>query len=147
MVLPESLLLLDPPLTVMRDTEFDTLKVYVVDDSALLRQRLVGILTELDHVEVIGEADDRDQAIIEVTKLKPQVVILDIQLRQGNGIEVLTQIKKGQPSPTVIILTNYPYPQFREECMSTGADYFFCKATEFIKAKEVVRLLASQLHP
>jgi DNA-binding NarL/FixJ family response regulator len=130
----------------MRDTEFDTLKVYVVDDSALLRERLVGILTELDHVEVIGEADDRDQAIIEVTKLKPQVVILDIQLRQGNGIEVLTQIKKGQPSPTVIILRNHPYPQFREKCMSTGADYFFYKATEFTKVKEVVRLLASQLH-
>ena len=134
-------------LIVMRDKELDTLRVYVVDDSALLRQRLVGILTELDHVEVIGEADDRDHAITEVTKLKPQVVILDIQLRQGNGIEVLTQIKKVQPSPTVIMLTNYPYPQFREKCMSAGADYFFYKATEFTKVKEVVRLLASQLHP
>jgi DNA-binding NarL/FixJ family response regulator len=130
----------------MRDKELDTLKVYVVDDSALLRRRLVGILTELDQVEVIGEAEDRDQAIAEVAKLTPQVVILDIQLRQGNGIEVLTQIKKVQPSPTVIILTNYPYPQFREKCLSTGADYFFYKATEFTKVKEVVRLLASQLH-
>ena len=130
----------------MRDKELDTLRVYVVDDSALLRQRLVGLLAELDRVEVIGEAEDRDQAIAEVAKLTPQVVILDIQLRQGNGIEVLTQIKKVQPSPTVIVLTNYPYPQFREKCMSTGADYFFYKATEFIKVKEVVRLLASQLH-
>ena len=69
----------------MRDKELDTLKVYVVDDSALLRQRLVGLLAELDRVEVIGEAEDRDQAIIEVTKLKPHVVILDIQLREGNG--------------------------------------------------------------
>jgi two-component system response regulator DevR len=129
----------------MRDKELDTLKVYVVDDSALLRQRLVGLLAELDRVEVIGEAEDRDQAIIEVTKLKPHVVILDIQLREGNGIEVLTQIKQVQPSPTVIMLTNYPYPQFREKSMSAGADYFFYKATEFAKVKEVVRSLSSQL--
>jgi len=130
----------------MRDKELDTLKVYVVDDSALLRQRLVGLLAELDRVEVIGEAEDRDQAIIEVTKLKPHVVILDIQLREGNGIEVLTQIKQVQPSPTVIMLTNYPYPQFREKSMAAGADYFFYKATEFAKVKEVVRSLSSQLH-
>ena len=114
----------------MRDKELDTLKVYVVDDSALLRQRLVGLLSELDRVEVIGEAEDRDQAITEVTKLRPHVVILDIQLRQGNGIEVLTQIKQVQPSPTVIMLTNYPYQQFREKCMAAGADYFLYKATE-----------------
>jgi DNA-binding NarL/FixJ family response regulator len=129
-----------------KEKELDTLRVYVVDDSALLRQRLLGLLAELDRVEVIGEAEDRDQAIIEVTKLKPHVVILDIQLREGNGIEVLTQIKQVQPSPTVIMLTNYPYPQFREKSMAAGADYFFYKATEFAKVKEVVRSLSSQLH-
>jgi DNA-binding NarL/FixJ family response regulator len=84
-----------------KEKELDTLRVYIVDDSALLRQRLLGLLAELDRVEVIGEAEDRDQAIIEVTKLKPHVVILDIQLREGNGIEVLTQIKQVQPSPTL----------------------------------------------
>jgi DNA-binding NarL/FixJ family response regulator len=129
-----------------KEKELDTLRVYVVDDSALLRQRLLGLLAELDRVEVIGEAEDRDQAIIEVTKLKPHVVILDIQLREGNGIEVLTQIKQVQPSPTVIMLTNYPYSQFREKSMAAGADYFFYKATEFAKVKEVVRSLSSQLH-
>jgi DNA-binding NarL/FixJ family response regulator len=129
-----------------KEKELDTLRVYVVDDSALLRQRLLRLLAELDRVEVIGEAEDRDQAIIEVTKLKPHVVILDIQLREGNGIEVLTQIKQVQPSPTVIMLTNYPYPQFREKSMAAGADYFFYKATEFAKVKEVVRSLSSQLH-
>jgi two-component system, NarL family, response regulator DevR len=129
-----------------KEKELDTLRVYVVDDSALLRQRLLGLLAELDRVEVIGEAEDRDQAIIEVTKLKPHVVILDIQLREGNVIEVLTQIKQVQPSPTVIMLTNYPYPQFREKSIAAGADYFFYKATEFAKVKEVVRSLSSQLH-
>jgi hypothetical protein len=54
-------------LIAMRDKPSDTLKVYVVDDSALLRQRLAGMLTELDRVELIGGAEDRDQAIPDPT--------------------------------------------------------------------------------
>jgi DNA-binding NarL/FixJ family response regulator len=130
----------------MRDTLSNTLKVYVVDDSVLLRQRLAGMLTELDHVDLVGEAEESDQAMVEITKLRPDVVILDIRLRQGNGIEMLTEIKKTEPSPCVVMLTNYTYPQFREKCMSLGADYFFYKATEFTKVKEVIRSLADQLH-
>ena len=127
----------------MSEKRTDLLRVIVVDDSAILRQRLVGMLTELDGVEVIGEAEDRDRAIADITNLKPDVVVLDIQLRSGNGIEVLTEIKKAQVSPTVIMLTNYPYQQFRAKCMSAGADYFFYKATEFSKVKEVVERLAT----
>jgi two-component system, NarL family, response regulator DevR len=130
----------------MREKLSNTLKVYVVDDSVLLRRRLAGMLTELDHVDLIGEAEESDQAMLEITKLEPDVVIIDIRLRQGNGIEILTEIKKTQRSPTVIMLTNYPYPQFREKCMSLGADYFFYKATEFTKVKEAIRSLADQLH-
>jgi DNA-binding NarL/FixJ family response regulator len=122
----------------------DTLKVYIVDDSVLLRQRLTGMLSELDRVELIGQAEDKDQALTQIEQLMPDVVILDIRLHQGNGIDLLTEIKKTQPSPTVIMLTNYPYPQFREKCMSLGADYFFYKATDFTKVKEVVRSLVDQ---
>ena len=88
-------------------------------------------------------AEDRDHAIAEIANLKPDVVVLDIQLKIGSGIEVLTEIKKAQASPTVIMLTNYPYPQFRAKCMNAGADYFFYKATEFTKVKEVVERLAA----
>jgi DNA-binding NarL/FixJ family response regulator len=121
-----------------------TLRVFAVDDSAILRQRLVEMLSELERVEVVGEAEGRDEAIAEITHLEPDVVILDIRLQQGNGIEVLTEIKKSKASPIVIMLTNYPHTQFREKCIQAGADYFFYKATEFSKVKEVVRDLASR---
>lgn len=123
----------------MSSNQSGVLRVVVVDDSVTLRQRLVGMLRELDGVEVIGEVDDRDHAIAEIAKLKPDIVILDIQLRNESGIEVLAEVKKANPSPAVIMLTNYPYPQFRAKCMAAGADYFFYKATEFAKVKEVVQ--------
>ncbi len=122
--------------------ESKNLKVFVVDDSDVLRESLIRMLSELERVEVVGEAAGRDQAIAEVARLKPDVVILDIQLQHGNGIEVLAEIKKAAPGPTVIMLTNYPHAQFREKCLKTGADYFFYKATEFTKVKDVVRQLA-----
>lgn len=56
---------------------------------------------------------------------------------------MLAEIKKSEDSPIVIMLTNYPHTQFREKCIRAGADYFFYKATEFSKVKDVVRDLAS----
>ncbi len=129
----------------MKDKDPQFLKVFVVDDSTILRERLVGMLSEIENVEVIGEAAERDEAIAEITQLKPHVAILDIRLNQGNGIEVLVEIKKSEFSPIVIMLTNYPYVQYREKCMRAGADYFFYKATEFNKVKEVVTKLADDL--
>jgi len=126
----------------MSAKEAKILRVFVVDDSDVLRESLIRMLSELERVEVVGEAAGRDQALAEIARLKPEVVILDIQLQQGNGIEVLAEIKKTAPGPTVIMLTNYPYIQFREKCLKAGADYFFYKATEFTKVKEVVRQLA-----
>ncbi len=67
------------------------------------------------------------------------MVILDIRMSDGSGIDVLPEIKKGNQSPLVIVLTNYPYPQYRRKCIEAGADFFFDKSTEFDKVTEVLR--------
>lgn len=127
----------------MSANERRDLTVFVVDDSDLLRERLIEMLREVARVKVIGEAAERDQAIAGIERLRPDVVILDIRLEGGSGIEVLTEVKKATPSPTVIMLTNYPYIQFQEKCLKAGADYFFYKASGFTKIKDVVAGLAS----
>jgi CheY-like chemotaxis protein len=69
-------------------------------------------------------------------KQEPDVVILDIRLIGGNGMNVLERIKKGHAPPIVIMFTNYPDPQCREKCRELGAEYFFDEVTEiesFIK--------------
>ena len=114
------------------------MKIVIVDDSAVIRQRLVRLLSELYGVEVVGQADDVPVAKELVKKLKPDVAVLDIRMPSGSGADLLQELKQLKPSPTVIMLTNYPYPENRKKCMALGADFFFDKSTEF---QEAVRLL------
>ena len=118
------------------------MKVFIVDDSAIVRERLISMLSELTNVEIIGQAGDAHEAVEAISRLKPDAVILDIRMPGGDGIKILENIKKGKPSPLVIMLTNYPYPQYRKKCMDAGADFFFDKSTEFEKVTEVLRQLA-----
>ena len=120
------------------------MKVFIVDDSALVRERLIALISEYPEIEITGQAENAQEAINSIRKLKPDVVILDIRMPGGNGIEVLRNIKKYNSAPTVIILTNYPYPQYRKKCMEAGADYFFDKSTEFHKIIEVIKKLIQE---
>lgn len=109
------------------------LKLYIADDSALLRDRLRTLIADLDFVELVGQAGDAQQAIKEIQKLEPDVLILDIRMPEGNGSLVLETLDRAsdKPKPVVIVLTAYPYPQYRRKYLKAGADYFFDKATEF----------------
>jgi DNA-binding NarL/FixJ family response regulator len=117
------------------------LKVFITDDSVLVRERLVGLISELEAVELVGQAENALEAIEAIQRLRPDVVILDIRLPGGNGIEVLKAIKQNVPAPMVIMLTAFPYRQFYEKCREAGAEYFFDKASEFHHIVEVLKQL------
>lgn len=117
------------------------MRVFLVDDSVVIRQRLKRMLADLKEIEVMGEAADAAEATEAIHVAKPDVVLLDIHLLGGSGIEVLENVKKDQPAPAVIILTNYPYPQYRKKCLDAGADYFFVKSTEFDKVVPALQQL------
>jgi DNA-binding NarL/FixJ family response regulator len=107
------------------------IKVLIVDDSLVVRERLVAILDELAGIEIVGQAENVTEAIGAVRKLRPDVIILDIWMPGGSGIDVLRQIKQGGAGPMVIILTNYPFPEYRQRCLNAGANFFLDKSTEF----------------
>lgn len=117
------------------------IRVFIADDSAVVRERLAAMITDFDEIEMAGQAADAPRAIKGIRKLEPDAVILDIRMPGGNGINVLQTIKKIRPATMVIILTNYPYPQYRKKCLENGADFFFDKSTEFEKVTEVLRQL------
>ena len=117
------------------------MKVLIVDDSAAIRERLKAMISEIPGVEVVGEAEDGTQAIEETKRLNPDVVVMDIKMPGMNGIDALMGIKEYRPSIIVTMLTNYPYPQYRKKCMALGADYFFNKAAEFEKVREIIEKL------
>ncbi len=115
------------------------MKVLIADDSQVVRERLISMLSELTEIEIIGEARDSTEAIDAIYRLKPDVVIMDIRMPGGSGIDVLRAIKKEhQAMPKVIMLTNFPYSQYRKKCMDAGADFFFDKSSEFEDVAKVL---------
>lgn len=120
------------------------MKVFVVDDSAIIRERLKRMLAEELNIQAIGEAGDARQAIDAILELKPDVVLLDIHLLNGSGIDVLEKVKKARPAPAVIILTDYPFPEYRAKCLNAGADFFFIKSTEFDQVAPAISRLMQQ---
>lgn len=115
------------------------MRVLIVDDSAVVRDRVTAMLSDLESVEVVGHAGTVSEATASVQALNPDVVILDIRLMDGSGIDVLTYIKQYRPELKVIMLTNYPYPQYRKKCLDAGADFFLDKSTEFDQIAAVCR--------
>jgi DNA-binding NarL/FixJ family response regulator len=118
------------------------MKVFLVDDSVIVLEKMTALISGLHGVEIAGQAMNARDAIQSIVQLKPDLVILDIRLNGGgNGMDVLKRIKKEIPPPIIIMLTNYPYPQYREKCRALGADYFFDKVTEIEKIYETFQQL------
>jgi DNA-binding NarL/FixJ family response regulator len=122
----------------------DIMKVFIADDSLVLRERLEEMLSELPGVEIMGYAQDVPGALTSIKTLQPDVVILDIRMPGGSGVDVLQDIKRDRQTPVIIVLTNYPYPQYRKKCMDLGADFFFDKSTEFEKVTAVFKELTGE---
>ena len=118
------------------------MRVFIVDDSDLIRRRLGAMLSEMKGIELVGEARDALEATKLILNLKPEVVILDIRMPAGSGINVLENIKRATPAPKVIMLTNYPYPQYRKKAEDAGVDFFFDKAADFDKVAEALEEVA-----
>ena len=113
-------------------------KVFIVDDSPVVRERLATLLSDLPSVEIVGQAEIAFEAISATRRLKPDVMLLDISMPGGSGIHVLEMVKKERPAPLVIMLTNFAHEQYRQKCLQLGADYFFDKSTEFEKVLSVL---------
>jgi two-component system response regulator DevR len=114
------------------------LSVYIVDDSQMMRERLTELVADIAGVEIVGQSGDPFEALDTIRKSHPDVVILDIRLPRRSGIDVLKDIKSEPRAPIIIMITNYPYRQYRQGCMAAGADYFFSKTDEFETIRETL---------
>ncbi len=123
------------------------LKVLIADDSALLRERLVRTLADVPGVKLIGQTTNGQETLQAIQELKPDVVILDIRMPKGNGLQILKTVKVDEDAPTVIILTAFPYAQYRRTCQEAGAEFFFEKLSEFNRIPQVLANLVLKSHP
>ena len=119
-------------------SKWNNLNVLIVDDSPGLRLRLAEMLQTVVGLTVVGQAQSVAEASQAIRELNPNLVVLDLQLGDGNGIEVLRATKQVNPSIRFVIFTNQSDLQYRQRCAELGADYFLCKSTE---AKSLVMII------
>lgn len=110
----------------------NSLRCFLVEDSAVIRQNLVATLEELLAVRVVGTAED-ERGALEWLRASPEdcdLMIIDIFLRQGTGLEVLRQARALRPAARLVVLTNFATPDMRKRCAQLGADRVFDKSAE-----------------
>jgi DNA-binding NarL/FixJ family response regulator len=117
------------------------MRVFIADDSSAVVERLADLLEEVPGAQLVGQAGDVPEALRCIQQVNPDAVILDLQMPGGSGLDVLRVIRRDNPGLHVLICTNYPYLQYREECLSAGANFFLDKSAEFAKIPAILRKL------
>jgi DNA-binding NarL/FixJ family response regulator len=107
------------------------MQVMIVDDSAIVRRRLVEMMGHVARVTLTGEAGSVAEALEKIPLLRPDVVVLDLHLPDGDGVAVLESVKRAVPAPVVVMLSNYSDDFYRTWCEAAGADFFLDKAKQF----------------
>jgi DNA-binding NarL/FixJ family response regulator len=102
-------------------------------------QRLMAMLAHVKGVEIVDKVGTVDETKEAVRRLRPDAVILDMQMPGGSGIDVLESMKEDRLISTVIVLTNHPYASYRKKCLQVGARFFLDKSCEFEKVGEVLQ--------
>lgn len=121
------------------------LRVVIVEDSPIIRARLAESLAEIANLAIVDTLESEAAAVAALRGRAWDAVVLDLQLKQGTGLGVLKALSQGvrPPDAKVIVFTNYAFPQYRERSLALGADYFFDKAREFHRVREVLSALAA----
>ncbi|MBU5675622.1 response regulator transcription factor [Alkaliphilus sp. MSJ-5] len=126
------------------------IKVLIVDDHSLVRQGLKQIVELEPDIKVIGLAGDGEDAILKVQKLKPDIILLDINMPKLNGIQTLRRLKDMDKTIKIIMLTFYEDREYLFETINLGADGYVLKDAEsesLIKAIRDVFQGSSYIYP
>jgi len=122
------------------------LRVFLVEDSELVRQRIEAELASIPGLLAVGHAASADEAIDAILLAHPDVVLLDLRLRAGNGMNVLRALHASAPEIDVYLCSSYAGEPYRGMALRLGAAGVFDKSTEFDRVKEVLALRAASLH-
>jgi DNA-binding NarL/FixJ family response regulator len=117
------------------------IRVLVADDHTIVRQGLVGILKASADIEVVGEAGDGAEAVEKATKLKPDVVVLDVSMPHLNGIEAARRIRDALPGTRVLVLTMHDDEEYVLKMVRAGASGYLLKDSAASELLAAIRAL------
>ncbi|HTN26544.1 MAG TPA: response regulator transcription factor [Burkholderiales bacterium] len=119
-------------------------RVFLVEDSAVVRQRVLELLGSIDGVNTIGSATTANDAERAILQAQPDAVLLDIKLAQGSGFDVLRSLRKQAPHIEIYMLSNFTAQPYRERAASLGARGFFDKTNEIERLRQTMAARAAQ---
>lgn len=118
-----------------------SIKVMLADDHILMREGIRQLLEFDGSIEVIAEANDGDECIEVLQEMKPQILLLDINMPKKNGIEVLEEIKKRNIDVKVLILTVHNETEYLMKAIEIGVDGYILKDSESSELKKAINLI------
>jgi NarL family two-component system response regulator LiaR len=105
----------------------DQIRILIVDDHAVVRHGIQMFLDTDPVIQVVGEAEDGQEAVRLAASLKPDVVLMDLVMPQGDGIKAIAEIKQHVPQPKIIVLTTYKDEARATAAIKAGADGYLLK--------------------
>ncbi len=117
------------------------IRILLVDDHPMVREGLRARLSSVAHLEVVGEAGDRAEALQALSLLQPELVLQDVGLQDGNGIALAEELLARQPALRVLMYSMYDNPEYVQRALQAGASAYVLKsapASEILAAIDAV---------
>jgi CheY-like chemotaxis protein len=116
-------------------------RILLIEDSDVLSRRLVDLLSEPGRLAVAAQAATQSEAVTRLKESAYDVLVVDIELAEGNGVAVIRHARQLYPpdgQPLIVVLTNYASDFVRDHCFAAGADYFLDKMRDISMLKGIV---------
>lgn len=120
------------------DSTAAPMALFIAEDSGAVRERLIRSLDGLAGVNVVGIAGTVPASIQGLRDRAPEALVLDLQLEDGSGLDVLRAVRGDMPHLRVIVLTNFASEPYRRAAMAEGAEVFLDKSAEFARVREIL---------
>lgn len=120
-----------------------SVRVMLADDHILMREGIRQLLESDDSIEIVGEVSNGEQCVQMIRKVKPQVLLLDINMPVKNGIEVLREIRSSKLNVKVLILTVHNEVDYLLKAMDIGVDGYILKESDFSELKKAINTVLS----
>lgn len=118
------------------------MKLLIADDSIEIGKRLKALFSQMDGIDQVETAYTIKETILALND-QPDILVLDLRFPNGSGLDVIRHINNSCVKPFILVLTNYPYPQFRQRCLELGVQFFFDKTAQLDQAIEEIKQYAS----
>lgn len=115
------------------------MRIFIADDSKKLINSLIDVLNDIQGVTICGQAYDVPTAIEGILAQKPDLVILDIRMPGGSGLDVLKRVKQTKAPPIVVIFSDFTQSQYRTRYLESGADQVFRKSLDTKNLTDLIR--------